>query len=213
MPPENLALMNQALRHRSAGGRHNERLEFLGDAILNFVVAAELYARRPDACEGELSRLRALLVKEDSLARIARALHLGDYLQLGAGELKSGGFRRASILADALEAVIGACYLHAGFEAAAVLIRNLFADALAHLPDAETLKDPKTRLQEYLQARQRPLPVYEVCDISGAAHHQTFTVLCRVEGIDTPGQGVGSSRRKAEQAAAQTLLERLLEKP
>ncbi len=203
------ALLELALRHRSAGGRHNERLEFLGDSLLNFVIAHELYARRPKASEGELSRYRASLVREDSLAEIAAELDLGSYLTLGSGELKSGGFRRGSTLADALEAMIGAVYLDSGFDAARALIQNLYRARLDHLPVHAGQKDPKTRLQEWLQGHQRKLPEYHVVDTLGQAHAQTFVVECRVEGLETPGVGRGSSRRRAEQAAAEAALERL----
>lgn len=200
------ALLELALRHRSAGGRHNERLEFLGDGLLNFVIADELYARRPKASEGELSRYRASLVREDSLAELAAELDLGDYLILGSGELKSGGYRRGSTLADAFEAMIGAVYLDAGFEPARALILRLYRDRLEHLPAQAGQKDPKTRLQEWLQGRQRPLPEYEVIDTLGQAHAQTFVVQCRVDGLDQPTTGRGTSRRRAEQAAAEAAL-------
>ncbi|MFP4154341.1 MAG: ribonuclease III [Halothiobacillaceae bacterium] len=216
-PPEQLAgrlglsfrdeaLFHRALRHRSAGSSNNERLEFLGDGVLNFVIAEQLFEKRPDAPEGELSRLRATLVREGTLAEIARELDLGAYLTLGSGELKSGGFRRSSILADALEALIGAVYLDRGFEAARNLVRDLFDDRLADLPKAADLKDPKTRLQEYLQARQLELPRYEVLEVRGAAHAQTFRVVCVVDARGIVAEGTGSSRRKAEQAAAEDML-------
>jgi len=202
-------LLESALRHRSAGANNNERLEFLGDGVLNFVIADQLFRLKPAATEGELSRLRATLVREDTLADVARELELGEYLTLGSGELKSGGFRRASILADALEALIGAVYLDQGFEVARDLILRLFRDKLANLPSAAVLKDPKTQLQEYLQACQQELPCYDVVDTQGAAHAQTFTVACRVASEATPSLGKGSSRRKAEQAAARKMLERI----
>ncbi|QKT04904.1 ribonuclease III [Ectothiorhodospiraceae bacterium 2226] len=206
-------LLHTALRHRSVGGNHNERLEFLGDGLLNFVIAAELFERHPAADEGSLSRLRASLVRGDTLAEIARDLKLGECLELGPGELKSGGFRRSSILADALEAVFGAVYLDQGMAAAEDLIRSLFQARLDVLPTAAgTLKDPKTRLQEFLQSRRLPLPVYTVLSVEGEAHEQSFTVECQVEGVAIgPSRGIGASRRKAEQAAAQTLLEQLLD--
>ncbi|MGC9457010.1 MAG: ribonuclease III [Halothiobacillaceae bacterium] len=203
------ALLECALRHRSAGANNNERLEFLGDGVLNFVIAEQLFQRRPDAPEGELSRLRATLVREGTLAEIARQHDLGAFLTLGSGELKSGGFRRASILADALEALIGAVYLDRGFDAARTLVLSLFENRLAHLPEADELKDPKTRLQEYLQARQLDLPRYEVVDVQGAAHAQTFRVACSVRGRADVAEGTGSSRRKAEQSAAEHMLNRL----
>lgn len=198
-----------AVRHRSAGGKHNERLEFLGDGLLNFVIADELYKRRPRATEGELSRYRASLVREDTLAELAGDLQLGDFLVLGSGELKSGGFRRNSTLADAFEAIIGAVYLDSGFESARDLILRLYHERLEHLPAQAGQKDPKTRLQEWLQARQRQLPEYEVTDTIGQAHAQTFVVQCRVEGLPEPTRGRGTSRRRAEQAAAEAALEQL----
>lgn len=201
----NPRLLTEALTHRSAAGTHNERLEFLGDAILNFVIAAELFRAYPQATEGELSRLRASLVKQDALAALARLLALGDYLQLGAGELKSGGFRRDSILADALEAVFGAVYLDSDLETCRDLILRLYRDLLASLPTADALIDPKTRLQEYLQARQRALPVYHILEVTGAAHAQCFTVECSIDNLRTVA--VATSRRKGEQEAARRALE------
>lgn len=203
------AFLELAVRHRSAGGKHNERMEFLGDGLLNFVIADELYKRRPRASEGELSRYRASLVREDTLAELATELQLGDYLVLGSGELKSGGYRRGSTLADAFEAVIGAVYLDSGFEPARELILRLYHDRLEHLPAEAGQKDPKTRLQEWLQARQRELPDYQVTETFGQAHAQTFVVECRVEGLPETTQGRGTSRRRAEQAAAEAALEQL----
>ncbi len=201
-----VALLELALRHRSVGGKHNERMEFLGDGLLNFVIADELYARRPHASEGELSRYRASLVREDTLAELAAELRLGDYLILGSGELKSGGYRRGSTLADAFEAIIGAVYLDSGFEPARQMVLRLYRDRLEHLPAHAGQKDPKTRLQEWLQARQRPLPQYEVTQTFGQAHAQTFVVECRIEGLEPPTEGRGTSRRRAEQAAAEAAL-------
>ncbi len=198
-------LLAEALTHRSASGSNNERLEFLGDAALNCVIAAELFHAYPRASEGELSRLRASLVKQDALAGLARRLALGDYLRLGSGELKSGGFRRDSILADALEAIFGAVYLDSDWETCRHLILTLYRDGLAQLPAAEALKDPKTRLQEYQQARQRALPVYHVVAVTGAAHAQCFKVECSIDELRT--SAVGASRRKAEQEAARRALE------
>ena len=203
-------LLEDALTHRSAGSRNNERLEFLGDAILNFTIAAELYRRFGQADEGELSRLRASLVNAQALAILARGLNLGECLTLGSGELKSGGFRRESILADALEAVFGAVYLDGGFEACRELILRLYQDTLTDLPAFADLKDPKTQLQEFLQSRKRPLPSYQVIEVSGEAHSQIFIVECQAEGLPTPTRGHGSSRRKAEQEAASKAL-RLLQ--
>ena len=206
-------LLKQALRHRSAGGAHNERIEFLGDGLLNFVIAEALFRMRDRATEGELSRLRALLVRRETLAELARELDLGEYLTLGSGELKSGGHRRSSILADAMEAVMGAVFLDGGFETGKSLILRLYERYLQNLPSKEELKDPKTRLQEYLQSRGRPLPEYEVVSVSGKAHEQKFVVECRVEGLDGPLTSEGTSRRKAEQAVARKTLERLQEVP
>jgi len=201
-------LLDMALTHRSAGGFNNERLEFLGDAVLSVVIAEWLYQTRPRASEGELSRLRASLVNREALAAIARSLHLGDVLHLGSGELKSGGFRRDSILADALEAVFGAVYLDGGFEACRQVIRSLYESRMAELPSASTLKDPKTRLQEYLQARQQALPLYKLLEITGEAHAQRFTVEC-VVGEQHRTMATASSRRRAEQEAARRVLERI----
>lgn len=200
-------LLRLALTHRSRGNPNNERLEFLGDAVLNMVVAELLFTARPDVPEGDLSRLRARIVRERTLAEVARQLNLGDHVLLGPGELKSGGFLRDSILADALEAIIGAVFLDGGFESARGLVERLMADRIAALPDAETLKDPKTRLQELLQSRSLKLPEYEVIDEHGAEHDRSFTVLCRVEMLNAPITAIASSRRKAEQAAAKSALE------
>ena len=205
----NTELLEMALRHRSAGNMNNERLEFLGDAVLNLVIANQLYALRSKATEGELSRWRASLVREESLAIIARELALGNYLVLGSGELKSGGFRRDSILADALEAIIGAVYLDQGFDVAQALLVRLFERMLQDLPDAASLKDPKTRLQEWLQGSKRELPSYEVTQIRGQAHKQVFEVTCRLSDTQQTAIGSGSSRRKAEQAAAESMFETL----
>lgn len=206
---QNEQLLRQALTHRSASSTNNERLEFLGDAILSFVIAQELYRLHPEANEGRLSRLRATLVKGDTLTEIARELKLGDYLSLGSGELKSGGFRRASILADALEAIFGAIYLDSDIDMIKPLILNLYADRIEKATTRQTLKDPKTRLQEFLQGRRRPLPEYSVLDIQGEAHDQTFRVSCQVEGLPEITYGEGSSRRKAEQQAAEAALKLL----
>lgn len=204
------ALLEESVTHRSAAASNNERLEFLGDSILNFVIAAQLFARRPSDTEGVLSRLRASLVNRSSLAAIARELDLGAFIRLGGGELKSGGHRRESILADALEAVFGAVFLDGGYESARDLIERLYAERLAHLPTAAQLKDPKTRLQEHLQGFRRPLPSYEVLEVSGKAHDKVFTVRCCVEGA-VATEGSAASRRQAEQQAAELMLERLQE--
>jgi len=203
------ALLDQAVTHRSAEGPNNERLEFLGDAILNFVIAAEVFQRRPELHEGELSRLRAALVNKNALAAIAREIDLGRHIVLGSGELKTGGSRRDSILADGLEAVIGAVYLDGGYEAGRQVVLALFEGHLSRLPDMEALKDPKTRLQEYLQARHLELPSYHVEAVSGRAHQQTFRVTCHCEPLQLVGEGTAGNRRQAEQAAADDLLARI----
>lgn len=207
--PVDAALFDVALTHRSADGDNYERLEFLGDAVLNLLVADYLYQRFPDADEGALSRLRASLVSGESLARVAAALNLGEVLALGAGELKTGGFRRESILADALEAVCGAIYLDRGIEAARAVMLKAMAQALAGLEEHADLKDPKTRLQEWLQARGMPLPRYSVQSIEGESHAQHFRVRCEIDALSEQASGEGSSRRRAEQAAAQQLLDRI----
>jgi ribonuclease-3 len=206
----NAALVDAALTHRSAGSAHNERLEFLGDAVLNCVVAELLYEALPRATEGELSRCRAALVSGESLADVAEGLGLGERLNLGPGELKSGGFRRRSILADALEALLGAVYLDGGHAAAHAVIERLYAARLRSLPPALALKDPKTRLQEWLQGRGLPLPRYAVESVSGEPHEHTFRMRCEVETLGRHAVGTGTSRRRAEQAAAEALLDRLL---
>jgi len=204
-------LLRAALTHRSSGGTHNERLEFLGDSILNFVIAAELYARFPKAQEGDLTRLRALLVRGVTLAEIARELKLGDYLSLGAGEQRSGGHQRESILADALEAIIGALYLDANLEVCRVRILGWYETRLSTLAltPGVSEKDAKTRLQEYLQARHLPLPEYQARQVSGDAHNPVFEVQCSIELLETPLVGTATSRRKAEQNAAEAALEAL----
>ncbi len=205
----NRELLETALTHRSAGAQNNERQEFLGDAILGFVIADELWGQFPEADEGQLSRLRAKLVKRDALAAVARQLELGRYLLMGPGELRSGGQSRDSTLADALEALLAAVYLDGGYEAARTLILRLFDERVRSLsPDAQE-KDPKTRLQEYQQARGLPLPDYEITKVTGEPHDQTFTVRCSIPGSDRESSGSGASRRKAEQAAAKQLLANL----
>lgn len=191
------------------GTANNERLEFLGDALLNAAIAIELFRRRPDAPEGELSRLRAALVKGETLADIARELRIGDALKLGEGERKSGGHRRDSILADALEALVGAVYLDSDFDTACALVVELFRARLDELPSADELKDAKTRLQEYLQRRGQNPPDYEVVGTAGADHARRFTVRCRVPGVALERTATATSRRKAEQGAAQACLEAL----
>lgn len=208
---DNADLLAQALRHRSSGKLNNERLEFLGDSILNLAISDYLYRHKPEATEGALSRLRASVVREETLAQVARRIGLGDYLVMGSGELKSGGHRRDSILADALEAIIGALYLDQGFAPAHDWVQSLFDDELTSLPDAQQLKDAKTQLQEYLQRDRQPLPEYEVLEQTGQAHKQTFEVACRVNFRDDPfaTRASGSSRRRAEQTAARRMLKTL----
>lgn len=208
-PFHNPAYAESALRHRSAGGEHNERLEYLGDAILGFVIARELYLRFPKAAEGELSRLRAGLVKGKTLGEVAQAIGLGDLLTLGSGELKSGGVRRESILAGALEAVLGAVYLDGGLVATERVIAALFEQRLADCSPDAAHKDFKTQLQELLQGRRHRLPVYLTVNVQGAEHEQTFTVTCTVDGLVEPTLGVGASRRAAEQQAAERALAQL----
>jgi ribonuclease-3 len=203
------ALLEAALTHRSASRTNYERLEFLGDSVLNFAVALLAFRGFPDAPEGDLSRFRAALVSSPTLAAVGLSLDLGDQLRLGGGELKSGGFRRDSILADSLEAVLGAIYLDGGTDAAHAVIERLFGDRLRELPSAETLKDPKTRLQEELQARGLPLPRYLLDEVGGEAHEQWFVASCACAELGLHGSGRGSSRRRAEQEAAQRVLEAL----
>ncbi len=201
--------LTTALTHRSAGSPNNERLEFLGDALLSCIIAEALFERFPDAREGELTRLRANLVKGETLAQIAQQLGLGQYLRLGGGELKSGGGRRASILADALEAIIGAIYLDSDLNTCQRVVLHLWQNYLNNLSLKKICKDPKTRLQEYLQAKQKPLPTYRVLTIDGAPHDQHFEVECIVPGLPKPTHGSGESRRRAEQSAAALALDRL----
>jgi ribonuclease III len=195
-----------ALTHRSKGGEHNERLEFLGDAVVNFVIAEILYQQFPKATEGELSRWRASLVNRDTLAELAKEFELGRYIFLGPGELRSGGSERQSILSCAMEAIIGAVYLDGGFDATRAQIVAWYEPLLQSLSSAASHKDPKTRLQEYLQSRRMSLPLYAVAKIEGEAHQQLFTISCQVEGIKEKTLGKGTSRRRAEQDAAQAML-------
>ncbi|MBK9131003.1 MAG: ribonuclease III [Gammaproteobacteria bacterium] len=206
---EDLLLM--ALTHRSYGSPNNERLEFLGDAALSLIIAEILYARFPRQDEGALSRLRANLVNGEVLARRARNLDLGEELLLGPGELKSGGYRRDSILAGALEALIGAAYLESGLDAARQLVRTVLGEEIEAVSPDQATKDPKTRLQEYLQARRMPLPEYRVMTVEGQDHAQLFRVECRVTGLDEALSGEGNSRRRAEQDAAGKALQLLQE--
>ena len=201
-------LLAQALTHRSHVGRDNERLEFLGDAVLGLAIGEELYRRLPLAEEGELTRLRATLVDAGSLAALAAETGLGDHLRLGTSELRSGGFRRPSILADALEAIVGAVYLESGLETARELVLRLYASRLADLPRLP-VKDPKTRLQEWLQSRGHELPAYSVVDVWGEPHDQSFRAQCAVPALSLQTTGEGSSRRRAEQEAAAALIARL----
>lgn len=201
--------LHLALTHRSANSKHNERLEFLGDSILSFVITDDLYHRFPKVNEGDMSRMRATLVRGKTLAELAREFELGDYLKLGPGELKSGGFRRESILADAVEAIIGAVYLDSGTETVRKMVLGWYKTRLEAIQPGVSQKDPKTRLQEFLQGRRKPLPSYEVTRIQGEAHNQEFTVICVVSGVDKPFIGKGTSRRKAEQSAAELALEKL----
>lgn len=202
-------LLVNALTHRSAGAKNNERLEFLGDAILGFVIAQYLFDAYPAADEGTLSRLRASLVNETSLAEIARKHHLGDYLLLGSGELKSGGFRRDSILSDALEAIIGALYKDQGIAACQQWVSLLFVDEFQNLSVNNWQKDPKTQLQELMQAKKLDLPDYALVDMSGLPHEQVFTVHCRISLFPESTVGVGVSRKKAEQTAAELMLAKI----
>ncbi|HEV8019440.1 MAG TPA: ribonuclease III [Steroidobacteraceae bacterium] len=211
--PRDPALFRAALTHRSAAGPNNERLEFLGDAVLNLVIAHQLYRAFPQAAEGDLSRLRARLVSREPLAEVAVSLGLGAMLQLGSGELKSGGFRRQSILADALEALCGAIFLDGGPGAVEPVIVRLFAPRIAALPPPAALKDAKTRLQEYLQSRSLTLPRYTVLEVAGQDHAQTFRVSCEVTGLKLRVEGGGSSRRRAEQDAAGRMLAEIGEPP
>jgi ribonuclease-3 len=197
-------LLAQALTHRSYGAVHNERLEFVGDAVLNCVVAAALYERFPRLAEGDLSRLRANLVNRDTLARLARDVGVGGEVRLGEGELRSGGAERPSILADGLEALFGAVFLDGGFEAARTVVERVFETEFTAVDPTVSGKDPKTRLQEWLQGRRLPLPEYAVVDVIGEQHAQTFTVECRIPALGVVAPGRGTSRRAAEQAAAAT---------
>ncbi|MDY0035671.1 MAG: ribonuclease III [Zoogloea oleivorans] len=202
-------LLEQALTHRSFGSPHNERLEFLGDSVLNCVTAMALFGRFGELREGDLSRLRANLVRQEALHRLADGLKLGDYLRLGEGELKSGGHRRPSILADALEAIFAAVFMDAGFETAKAVIDRLYESSIAELDPARALKDPKTALQEWVQGRRIPLPRYSLANTRGEAHQQEFEVECEITGLGLKTRGIGVSRRAAEQQSAQAALELL----
>ncbi len=199
---QDASLMMMALTHRSFNAQHNERLEFLGDSILSFLIAQELYQRFPKIDEGDLSRLRAQLVKESSLSSIATSMGLGDFIQLGEGELKSAGWRRPSILADTLEAMIGAIYLDAGIEPAHQFVLRFFEKQLNEIDPKLIQKDAKTLLQELLQSQKSDLPIYTVVSIEGEAHSQSFTIECIIKKSNIKTQGIGQSRRIAEQEAA-----------
>ncbi|PHM55099.1 ribonuclease III [Xenorhabdus stockiae] len=202
-------LLLQALTHRSASSKHNERLEFLGDSILSFVIANALYHRFPRVDEGDMSRMRATLVRGNTLAELAREFELGECLRLGPGELKSGGHRRESILADSIEALIGGIFLDSDIQTVEQIVLNWYESRLNEISPGDKQKDPKTRLQEYLQGRHLPLPSYLVVQVRGEAHDQEFTIHCQVSGFEQPVRGIGSSRRKAEQAAAEQALKQL----
>jgi len=204
------ALLDRALTHRSAGQANYERLEFLGDALINTAVSIELYQRFPRASEGDLTRLRASLIRESSLAGLARSIDLSDYLRMGGGELKSGGYRRDSILADTLEALIAATFLDGGWECCQQLVRALFTSSLEGV-DLSAAKDAKTQLQEWVQGRAMPLPDYVLVDATGKDHDKLFTVACRVDGLSLSVEAEGRSRKLAEQAAASALLDRIKE--
>ncbi len=206
---KNLNYLKQALTHCSVGVVNNERLEFLGDSILSFVIANALYEKFPKESEGQLSRLRAYLVKGETLAKIAVELELGDYLFLGQGELKSGGFRRASILTDALEAIFAAVFFDGGFVASQEVILHLYQSRLNDQNLNDNLKDAKTQLQEYLQSHKHPLPEYSLTKVEGEEHDQIFHVICEIPGFKTSAAGHGENRRKAEQQAAKQLLEKI----
>lgn len=206
----NISLLLTALTHRSHSSPNNERLEFLGDSILNAVIARQLYGRFPDVPEGDLSRLRANLVRQETLHQLALVLSLGSYIRLGEGELKSGGVGRPSILADALEALFGAIWLDGGFEPASLVISQLYENMLAGIVPGKPIKDAKTRLQEYLQGKRLPLPRYVLESTNGEAHAQVFTIACEIDCLRVRTEGRGGSRRAAEQIAAEKALERLL---
>ena len=208
----NLAWLEESLTHRSKHSNNNERLEYLGDSILGFVIAELLFLKFPQATEGKLSRSRSKLVKGETLSVLARHLELGEYLSLGPGELKSGGFRRNSTLADAFEALVGAIYLDGGMDAVKPFVCNQYDSLLANLNIDDSLKDPKTQLQEFLQSRKLDLPEYTILSTEGSVHEQVFEVECKVRGLSHTSRGSGTSRRKAEQAAARLMLEAIMDK-
>ena len=199
---KDISLLELAMTHRSHSGKNNERLEFLGDSILNFIVADLLFQKFTDLDEGDLSRLRSQLVKEEPLSKLGNSLNIGDFLNLGVGELKSSGWRRPSILADAFEALIGAIFIDGGMKAAHKFVEDSFNELIDKINPKEIHKDPKTILQEFLQAQKVPLPIYEVITVEGEAHNQLFSVSCSVSKFDVKAEGGGRSRKIAEQAAA-----------
>lgn len=203
------SLLTEALSHRSSGAVNYERLEYLGDSFLNFTIATEVFKHRPHDDEGALSRFRASLVRQSTLAEIARELKLGDYLNMGVGELRSGGFKRDSILSDVVESIIGAVFLDAGYDAARQLVLRLYGNRVAELPPSAELKDPKTRLQEWLQAQSLERPEYEVVEATGKSHDMRFTVVCSLKALNLSVKSTATSRRKAEQAAAASMLDRI----
>ncbi len=205
----NSQLLDLALTHRSYSKTNNERMEFLGDSILNNIISIDIYHRFPNIPEGDLSRLRASLVKGETLAKIAVEYSIGDYIKLGSGELKSGGFRRSSILADALEAIIGAVFLDSDYKTVSNFVLSLYSKQLDNCTHGDELKDPKTRLQEYLQAKGQSVPNYDVTSITGKSHQQKFSVECFIDDMDKTFTGDGTSRRKAEQQAASVALKYL----
>ncbi|WP_373018813.1 ribonuclease III [Thiomicrorhabdus sp.] len=205
----NIEFLQNALTHRSVGAKNNERLEFLGDSLVNFMIADVLFHQFTKLPEGDMSRVRAHLVKGDTLAVIGKEYELSDYLVLGPGELKSGGFRRNSIIADSVEAIIAAVYEDGGLDACRELVNRFYEKRLQELDPSKIGKDPKTRLQEWLQSRQEPLPEYSIISVNGAAHAQDFTVSCYVAKLNTKFEATASSRRKAEQKAAEIALEAL----
>lgn len=205
----NRKLIEQALTHRSHGARHNERLEFLGDSVLNCAVAAIIFGQYPDLREGELSRVRASIVCQDSLRRVAEDIGISQFIRLGAGEIKSGGRLRASILADAVEGIIGAVYLDGGFESALAVIRRIFSPLLESIAPGGDAKDPKTQLQEMLQRKRIPLPIYEVTATSGPDHAREFEVECQIPKLGISVSGRGTTRRAAEQAAAENAFKKV----
>ena len=200
----------RAMTHRSASGKHNERMEFLGDSVLGLVISDALYQRLPEASEGYLSRLRASLVNESVLAEISTELQLGELLNLGTGEVRSGGVNRKSILADALEALIASVYLDQGIKVATSFVLALFESRLKTLPQEDELKDPKSRLQEYLQSRGHNVPEYSLVSATGDAHRQTFTAECKISSLNITTQGVSSSRRRAEQISAASAYQKVV---